>query len=486
MSLRCTEIDSILGELDLPGSLIQQVSQPDFANLLLQIYRPQGAYWLRVSLAQGKTRLHRAFLPTGKKMKLQRFTELLRSRIKGGRITEARQIGMDRIVYLRIARGDEITLLYIRLWGAAANIIATDEHRVILDAYYRRPGRNEVSGEVFELPPASGSSPQDYPARSFPQADPVSPDMPLNQAVDWWYAELEESEERRALEKDLSRRLHQRCSGLLARIKGLESRQKEYSDEDYYRICGEMLTSQASQIPRGSSQVELQNYYDPAKPLQIKLDPKKSPQENAETYFQQYRKAKSGKEHVLQELQSLKRQLNHWEGILEDLSSASLELPRLRELSQELQSLAKSPAGRSSDGKGTKTNQSPPGLEYPSRGYRILVGRTAKENDELLRRWVRGNDLWLHTRDYPGGYVFIKAVKGKTVPLEVLLDAATLALFYSKAKANGEADLYYTQVKYLRRPKQGKLGLVLPTQEKNLHITLDETRLKTIAGELQA
>jgi predicted ribosome quality control (RQC) complex YloA/Tae2 family protein len=37
-------------------------------------------------------------------------------------------------------------------------------------------------------------------------------------------------------------------------------------------------------------------------------------------------------------------------------------------------------------------------------------------------------------------------------------------------------------VKYLRRPKQGKLGLVLPTQEKNLHINLDENRLKKIAG----
>ncbi len=72
----------------------------------------------------------------------------------------------------------------------------------------------------------------------------------------------------------------------------------------------------------------------------------------------------------------------------------------------------------------------------------------------------------LHTRDYPGGYVFIRNQPGKSVPLEVLLDAGNLALFYSKARQSGKGDLYYTQVKYLRRAKDGPTGLVLPTQEK--------------------
>ena len=56
----------------------------------------------------------------------------------------------------------------------------------------------------------------------------------------------------------------------------------------------------------------------------------------------------------------------------------------------------------------------------------------------------------MHTRDYPGGHVFIRPPKGKSPPLEILLDAGNLALSYSKAP--GTADMYYTQVKYLRRP----------------------------------
>jgi predicted ribosome quality control (RQC) complex YloA/Tae2 family protein len=83
-------------------------------------------------------------------------------------------------------------------------------------------------------------------------------------------------------------------------------------------------------------------------------------------------------------------------------------------------------------------------------------------------------------RDFPGSYVFIKHRSGKTVPLDILLDAGNLALFYSKGRNNGEADLFYTQVKYLRRAKNAPKGTVLPTQEKNLHIKTDENRLKEL------
>lgn len=105
------------------------------------------------------------------------------------------------------------------------------------------------------------------------------------------------------------------------------------------------------------------------------------------------------------------------------------------------------------------------------------MGRDANENDELLRHHVKGKDMWFHTRDYPGGYVFVKYRAGKTIPLEIMLDAGTLAVYYSKARKAGKADLYYTEVKHLRRAKNGPKGLVLPSQEKNLNIVLDKKRL---------
>ena len=52
----------------------------------------------------------------------------------------------DRIVRLAAARAGEELVLWIRLWGSAANAILTDTSGKILDAFYRRPRKNEVSG----------------------------------------------------------------------------------------------------------------------------------------------------------------------------------------------------------------------------------------------------------------------------------------------------------------------------------------------------
>ena len=93
---------------------------------------------------------------------------------------------------------------------------------------------------------------------------------------------------------------------------------------------------------------------------------------------------------------------------------------------------------------------------------------------------MRGSDWWLHVRDWQGGYVFIRNRPGKTVPLEILLYAGNLAVYWSKARKNGSADLYYTQVKHLRRAKDAPKGTVLPTNEKNLFIRLDEERLRRL------
>jgi predicted ribosome quality control (RQC) complex YloA/Tae2 family protein len=64
--------------------------------------------------------------------------------------------------------------------------------------------------------------------------------------------------------------------------------------------------------------------------------------------------------------------------------------------------------------------------------------------------------------------------------LELLLDAGMLAIYYSKGRSNGGGDLYYTFVKYLRRAKDGPVGLVLPTHEKNLAVKLDDSRMKEL------
>jgi predicted ribosome quality control (RQC) complex YloA/Tae2 family protein len=69
--------------------------------------------------------------------------------------------------------------------------------------------------------------------------------------------------------------------------------------------------------------------------------------------------------------------------------------------------------------------------------------------------------------------MFVKSVSGESPPLDTMLDAGNLALFYSKGKNSGQGDVYYTQVRYLRRVKGGKGGLGIPTREKTLIVRLE-------------
>ena len=207
--------------------------------------------------------------------------------------------------------------------------------------------------------------------------------------------------------------------------------------------------------------------YETNQTVQIKINPKLSAHENAQLLYESYKKELSGLEQLEQDIQLSKDKIarleKEYEAITKEQNPVRIE-----------QMLRKDTKPKQQE---KKTH---PGLDFTVDGWYILVGRDANENDELLRRHVRGSDMWFHTRDCPGGYVFIKYRAGKTIPLDIMLDAGNLAVYYSKARKNGKADLYYTQVKYLRRAKNGPKGRVLPTQEKNLSIVLDQKRLASL------
>ncbi|MBP5284134.1 MAG: DUF814 domain-containing protein, partial [Treponema sp.] len=193
-------------------------------------------------------------------------------------------------------------------------------------------------------------------------------------------------------------------------------------------------------------------------------------QENAAKYYETYKKQSGGLENLDYDIEAGEKEL------------AALE-KQYRTIITEKNPVKLEQVLRKTQKPKQQEKKSHPGLDYQIDGWQIIVGRDASENDELLRHNVKGADMWLHVRDYHGGYVFIKNRPGKTVPLEILLYAGNLAVWYSKARKNGSADLYYTQVKHLRRAKNAPKGTVLPTNEKNLFIKLDEAKLRKLQAE---
>ena len=96
-------------------------------------------------------------------------------------------------------------------------------------------------------------------------------------------------------------------------------------------------------------------------------------------------------------------------------------------------------------------------------GYTVLVGKNNLQNDYLTVRLSRRADIWLHTKDIHGSHVLL--VTGGTpleaLPDRTLLQAASLAAYYSKGKQSGKVSVDYCPVSHVKKPTGARPGMVV-------------------------
>ncbi len=465
MTLNSSEIALLMSELSFEDTFIQDVTEHDIHSFTLSLFsRKEKAWLLYIEVGTPFMRICRTDRMRKKSAKMQRFTQYLKANITGSRIITAEAVRGEREVCFTLSHRDEVKKMYVRLFsGPSANIIITDQDGMILEAMMRRPGRGEEKGGL--ITPTAEKEPDTvrFPIRPYTAAT-------FNEEIDRNITLEKRDSTLSMLKKQAEEKRDEELSHLRAQLR--EERRKAADESSYetYKQCADLLSAFSYQVPKGAAEVKLTSFEGDE--VIVHLDPAQSVSANINAYYQKYKRAEriwlNAKESAAKLEEKIKETEEHYAALLSQESVVQLE----KELS------GAKPSANTKEYTG-------PGLRLESHGFEILVGRNSRENDELLRRYTRGNDLWLHTRDYAGGYVFIKAKKDKSVPLEVLLDAANLAVHYSKAKAGGKASLYYTHVKYLRRVKDGRQGLVIPTSEKNLDITLDAERVKSLLSKVR-
>ena len=463
MSLNYKEIELILSESHLDGAKIQGVVQSSFHSVTWELYdRERGRFLFYTEIGTQQSRLH--VLSPGAKAsktkKLQRFEQYARKNIEGSVILQCRQLPFDRAVVWELDNHGRRLRVYFRFYsGPGANIIVTDDNDVIQDLLLRRPGRDEMSSEVLKVEIRSSSdrefSVRHWEGRSFSQY--IERTCAQEEAKDLYSTLLKQVQTR--MEHDLGR--------LATSIRSAERTIEQNSGFEKLRYEAELLSANSYLIKRGQDSITVTDWTNGGDSVCLTLDKALTPGANVQAYYDRYQKAKGAYENAVTELERLQNEYSSTESrylkAMEDSGDEEVNIRRLKSILDKTAPVVQVQQG--------------PGIRTTSGGFQIIAGRNAKENDDLLRHYVKGNDMWMHTRDFPGGYVFIKFRRDKTIPLEVLLDAANIAVLYSKGRNNSSVDLYYTQVKYLRRAKDSKTGLVLPTQEKNLTIKPDPARI---------
>ncbi|MDD7754739.1 MAG: NFACT RNA binding domain-containing protein [Clostridiales bacterium] len=284
--------------------------------------------------------------------------------------------------------------------------------------------------------------------------------------------------------KDFKERVHQRTADLRKSIsiklerlyhkqKKIEKELRDADNADEFKVKGELLTSYIYMIQKGMESVEVANFYDPNySNIRIALNKNLTPSENAQKYFKKYNKLKTAKIELTSQIAICNEEIEYLENIMLGIENCE-NLEELNDIKDELIKLGYAKAPFRYKAKKDIDPTTKPNQFTSSDGFTILVGKNNKQNDYLTLRIADPEDLWMHTKNIPGSHVIIKCA-GKEVPDNTLLEAATLAAYFSKARLSSQVPVDYTMKKHVKKPSGSKPGMVIYETNSTIYVTPTE------------
>lgn len=240
---------------------------------------------------------------------------------------------------------------------------------------------------------------------------------------------------------------------------------------DKYQLYGELLTANLHLLKAGMDSVQVTNYYD-GQEIKIPLDPMLQPNQNAQRYFKKYSKAKRAKIEKQEQIDLAKEEIEYLTSVASFLRNAETveEVDAIKaELSQGGYLRNKQKINKQKKKNESRSKFKP--KEYvTSGGFRLLVGRNNKENDQLTMKKASKKDLWFHTKDIPGSHV-IMFTEGQEPQAQDIYQAAAIAAYHSAGKESENVPVDMVQVKYVKKPNGAKPGMVIFKNNQTFYVT---------------
>jgi len=231
-------------------------------------------------------------------------------------------------------------------------------------------------------------------------------------------------------------------------------------ENEKYKTWGELLTSYAHQFQKGDTVAQLEDFYS-GETVNINLDPRYTPIQNAQKYFKIYNKSRSALKHLENLMARNQQDIDYLESVLVAIKQAE----SMSELDEIIEELEKEDYLKEHGKRKKQQQRSEPRTFISSDGLEIMVGRNNRQNDVLTLKQARGHDLWLHAKDIPGTHVIIKLPPSLTsindVPDKSLEEAANLAAYFSKAQESSKVPVDYTFRANVRKPGGARPGMVI-------------------------
>jgi predicted ribosome quality control (RQC) complex YloA/Tae2 family protein len=251
------------------------------------------------------------------------------------------------------------------------------------------------------------------------------------------------------------------------REKKLLREQQKYQEAEGLQKTAQMLTSSGKDMEQHYSSIKVTDYFgEQPKTVEVALDSAINLRENIEKLFKQYQKAGRGKGIVA-------RQLGDMRSKRAAVEEQTRRLEAIKDWDTWLAISSKIPAkgGPPAPAREPETTRSKRFRSLQIEGREVLVGKGARENDELTFNVAGPEDFWFHVADYSGSHVVVRnPSKEKNLDESVLVKAAQLAAYFSQARNSSKVEVHYTKRKHVTKPRRAKPGLVRLLEFKSIKV----------------
>lgn len=469
-------LKEIVKELNefLPGRFLGRIFQLSSSSLAIDFGLKEKGF-LFISIEPSAPRLYmidRSIRELGKAASpLSSFALAMRSILAGGRLQMLTKDENERVIRFSFTVANDLGqstshTLVVQLTGRSANLFLLDSINKVQQAWRKPQGDGQQVGELYK-PPLPGKTASH---ETFQDEEPFRREgaKTLSAAADKYYRDFASKHQFNELAGTLRANLRREISRRRKLLANLRKDLVAHGNPDEHKRLGDLLLANTEAARRFGNTVSLTDYYaDDAPLIEIEVDANITLPEAASAYFSRYTKAKRAIEEVGSRLIQIEIELKELEAKLLRLEEciATQDVAALDEF-----------AGKKNSPEAVNKKQKAslvlPGMRRyrSSDGFEVIVGRTARDNDQVTFRVARPNDLWLHAGDYPGSHVIVRNPGRSDVPHRTIIEAAQLAAKFSQASKDSKVNVHYTRRKFLTKPKGSAPGLVRMSSFKSITV----------------
>lgn len=462
----------------LPGAKLERVYQGGDGGSYFIVHRQGETLVLLLSVDRTLPRMHLVSMKPAAVDSPGALILYLRSHLTGARFSEVSLLNQDRVAVFSLIKSGAEYRLILELVGNTPNLILIDQSSSILSVHYPVPPADKVKRTLLPgisyVPPAprpvhaKAATDRQSGRRNMGAADLFRPETkakyPANRGAEIFYERLAAERSLLTLSIRLSSTIKKALAKTERRIAAISHDLDSAQNAEEYRLAGDLILANLTRLARGVEQARLTGY--DGRTVGVKLDPKRSPGQNAELYFKKYKKARTGLAIITERLRRAREEEAYLKSALDGLYSADREALDIIRSGLAARGYVKQ------DGKGKKKDT--PGSAAPAhrnvvcRGWEILIGKSAASNDYITFKLARPDDIWLHAEGMPGSHVLIRNPSRADIPSDVLMKAAALAAYYSKGRGAGKVPVTYTRAKFVKKPKGANAGTAILSERKTV------------------